>query len=394
MKKDRRLLIFVLFIVLMPSCRFITGTSTLKPSQITQKATFTSEQITTNNEHLIETPTTGPTETLRPSNTLRPTDTIHPPLFTPEPFLPSGLAQIGVENIGGLGLISGIPVMEIYNLAFSQSGKKIATLSEYWEDRSDYLEVWDLLSGDQILSQENLDAPWNPFFSPDENLLFVTYNNQGIYIYDLIQQKVVRRVDISADWSDFSPDGKSIAVGDYLGTPEESTIRLIDLETEEERFTSTLPGMVMDINYSPDGSLLTSGFQSSNHFRELVWDISTQEIVADLMDYDYLLTFSADNSLAALAKGGEIYILSTDDWVLISSYGSEDPYRTMKPRDFSLNGDILAVEDRYNIVFLETNTGEELFTLPNECDVRFSPQGTTLLTWCYQGELKIWGVIP
>lgn len=162
MKKDRRLLIFVLFIVLMPSCRFITGTSTLKPSQITQKATFTSEQRTTNNEHLIETPTTGPTETMRPTNTLRPTNSIHPPSSTPEPFLPSDLAQIGVENIGDLGLISGIPVMEIYNLAFSHSGKKLATLSEHWEDRSDYLEVWDLLSGDQILSQENSGCSMEP----------------------------------------------------------------------------------------------------------------------------------------------------------------------------------------------------------------------------------------
>ena len=107
-----------------------------------------------------------------------------------------------------------------------------------------------------------------------------------------------------------------------------------------------------------------------------------------------LLYFSPDNSLAANAEGGRVSIFSTEGWVLGSSYGFADPYSNVNPRDFTLGGDILAVVDRNNIVFLETFTGEELFTLPSECDIRFSPNGPTLLTWCYQGELKIWGVIP
>ena len=227
-----------------------------------------------------------------------------------------------------------------------------------------------------------------------ENQLYVSYANQDIEIYDLVQQKLAGTLEISADWSGFSPDGKYIAAGNYLGTPDESTIRLIDRITGQELFTMTSPGMVMNLEFSPDGNLLIGGFQVGNHFHDLVWDIATQELVTDFLDYDYGLTFSPRNDLAATAKAGKIYIFSTDGWVLRHSYGFADPYANPKPKDFSAGGEILAVEDRYDIVFSETNTGEALFTLPDECDLRFSPKGTVLVTWCYQGQLKIWGVTP
>jgi WD40 repeat protein len=279
-------------------------------------------------------------------------------------------------------------------LAFSQSGNKLAALSEHWQDRSDYLEVWDLVKGERILSLENLDSPWNPYFSPDESQLFVSYAEQGIEIYDLVKPKLFRSLELSADWHAYSPDGKYFALGEYLGTPDESTISVVDQTTEQELFADKVPGMVMKVKFSPDSDLLIGGFQGPDHIRDLVWKISTQELVADLIDYDYGPIFSPDNSLAATSKEGKVYIFSTEGWVLRSSYGFADPYTDVKPKGFSQGGDVLAVEDRNNIVFLEAMTGEELYVLPGECDTLFSPKGTTLITWCYQGEINIWGVIP
>ena len=388
MIKTKRLLLLVFSLVLLTSCRTSTGSLTLEPTLSTQTATFPAAPATTTAQQPTETPTTGPTEKLSP------TDTILPPTFTPEPFLPQGLPLIEPENIVDLKTINVIPVKEIYALAFSQSGNKLATISERWQDRSRFIEVWDLVSGEQILFLDNLGTPWDPFFSPDETQLFVFNPNQGIDIYDLAQKKLVRTMEINADGSAFSPDGKYIAIGDYLGTPDESTIKVIDLATEQEQFTLTGQGMVMHIEFSPDGSLLVGGFQVSNHFRNFVWDISTLERVADLIDYDYGLTFSPDNRMAATVKRGKVSIFSTEGWVLGFSYGFKDPNRQVKPRAFTQDKQMLAAEDRYNIVFLETKTGEELFALPGECDLRFSPKGNTLITWCYQSEVKIWGVIP
>jgi hypothetical protein len=77
-----------------------------------------------------------------------------------------------------------------------------------------------------------------------------------------------------------------------------------------------------------------------------------------------------------------------------ASYGFSDPYANPYIQGFSLNGDILAIDDRYTIRFLVPKTGKELFNLPDECAAKFSPDGNILVTWCYQGDLKIWGVMP
>ena len=130
------------------------------------------------------------------------------------------------------------------------------------------------------------------------------------------------------------------------------------------------------------------------HYRNFVWDVPSGERIVDLVDYNYGLTFSPDNSLAATAKEGKVYIYSTDGWVLKNSFGFSDPYRQARPLAFSQDGQILAIEDRYNIVFLETSTGKELYALPGECEMRFSPLGDHLLTWCYQNEIQVFGVIP
>ena len=80
------------------------------------------------------------------------------------------------------------------------------------------------------------------------------------------------------------------------------------------------PGMVMHIEFSPDGSLLVAGFQGPNHYRNFVWDVPSGERIVDLVDYNYGLTFSPDNGLAATAKEGKVYIYSTDGWVLKNSF--------------------------------------------------------------------------
>lgn len=385
---NKRYPVFILALLLLLACQVFTGTTTVEPALSTKVTTATPAPITPT----VQQPTV--TQPPRPTETLPPTATTLPPSPTPEPFLPEGLPLIGAENILELQKVSTIPVREIYALAFSQSGNKLATLSERWQDRTNYLEVWDLVRGEQILYLDHLDNPWAPYFSPDETGLFIFYANRGIEVYDLVQTKLARTVEINADWPAYSPDGKTIAVGDYLGIPDESTVRVINLDTKQELLAWTTPGMVMHLKFSPGGNLLVGGFQGPNHFRDYVWDIYKEELVVDLMDYDYGLTFSPERSIAATAKGGRVYIFSTEGWVLRSSYGFADPYSDVKPRSFSPNGDILAVEDRNNVIFLETDTGEELLSLPDACDARFSPEGTTLVTWCYQSEINMWGVIP
>ena len=388
MTKYRLKLVYILLTLMLITCRSGKDTPTPKFVQPEPIKTSTTIPPTLTLEQKIKTPTDSPTDTLEP------TDTNTPPTLTLVPFLPAGLAQIGKDNIADLKIVAELSASEIYALAFSQSGKKLVTLSEHWEDRSNYLQIWDLTSGELLLNLDDLESPWNPSFSTDENFLYILYPSEGIAIYDLNQKKLTRIMDVKADWSAFSPDGNILMVGNYLGTPDESTIRLLDMDTDEVRMTLTHPGMVMYLEFSPDGDYLIAGFQGQKHFRDLVWEESTLELVADFIDYNHNLTFTPKGDMIATVKDRKVYIFSTDQWVLNHYYGFDDPYSNVKPKDFSESGDLLAVEDRYDILFLDAMTGETLFDLPGECDVRFSPDGTTLFTWCYQGEMKIWGAMP
>jgi WD40 repeat protein len=182
-----------------------------------------------------------------------------------------------------------------------------------------------------------------------------------------------------------------LAASLYLSAAEESTISIMDLASEREQLVIKTPGLVMEVKFSPDGTLLVGGFQRGNYYFDYVWDVSTGELLAELMDYQYGLTFSPDSSTAVAAKGEKVSVFSTSNWALLNNIGFADPYRDVAPKSFSPDGSILAGEDRDAILFNKLDTGEQLYVLPDECDVRFSPTGRILITWCYQGDLKIWG---
>ena len=302
--------------------------------------------------------------------------------------------EINADNIIRLQLLTTLPVKEIYELVFSHSGSMLATLSEPWDDRfNDYLEVWDLESGVLVFTLEKLDSPHALFFSTDDSQLSVFYAAIGFDTYDLSQGVLTQSTPLEVDQMELSPDGSSMATGDSLGIGDESEIKIIDLATADELLYFLHPGMIMHLSFSPDGRLFCTGSQVNNHYHNSIWELPDQSLVTDLVDY-VSLEFSPDSRFAAAAKDGQVYLFSTAGMAYVASYGYSDPYADPIPMGFSLSGDVLAVEDRYNIRFVIPDSGDELLNLPDECEVKFSPDGKFLVTWCYQGDLKIWGVTP
>ncbi len=324
------------------------------------------------------------TATVEPSPTL--TSAAIPPTFTPVPFLLGDLRTIDASNISAIKLLTSLPVKEIYDLAFSSIGHKLATLSEPWDDRfNDYMEVWDLTNGMQILRVDKWRSPSGLFFPPAETTLYADKR-----LYDLASGKVVTTLDLAP--RSFSPDGKSYAASEYMDTADESAIKIIDAVTGRELLGFTHPGMVMALHFSPSGNLLIGSIQVVNNFVIKVWEASSGEVIADLVNYDTGLAVSPDGSLAAAVKNGQVYIFAGESFSYLASYPFMDPESIPDTVEFSPAGDILAIEDKYSIHFLVPESGKELFVLPDECMVKFSPAGNLLVTWCYQGDLKIWGV--
>jgi WD40 repeat protein len=381
-------IVLVLFAMLLTAC----GAQGIDPTaSLTGQGDLTAETPSSSTSTPIPvTPSRSPSATSTAATTTpAPSPTPSPvyPFPYPEPYLPANLELISAVNIDRLVLLSSLPVKEIYDLEFSPSGNMVATLSEPPEDRfNDYMEVWDLRTGQQVLLVDHWDSPYGLFFPPDESTLYA-----GDRQYELSTGELVNTLPVSPDA--FTTDGKIYASGEYSGTPDISTIVLIDINTGSDVYSTTYTGMVMSVRFSPDGRWMSGGFQG-NHFHVVTWDLSTMAVAADLIDYDANLTFSADRRLAATTKNYQIYLFSTDQMTWLNTIGFTDEYANPYIQDFSTSGDMLAYDDRNTIHFVDPLTGKNLGSLDGECYEKFSPNGKILLTWCSQSNLKIWGVMP
>jgi WD40 repeat protein len=361
-------------------------------------STETTQPILASTPTLAAPTLTPPATVQEPSQTAAPTalPDLLLPSPSPLPFLPPGLASIEADNITQLQLLATLPVSEIYQLAFSVRGDKLVTLSEPWDDRfNDYLQAWSVKDGRQLLDVQKLPSPGKAFFSPDESQVYVFFAGKGIDIYDILTGEKIRSITLDDEQLDFSLDVPTVALARYQNVGDSSIIRLVDLDTEQELLNFTEPGMVMSLKFSPNRSLLAIGSQIGNHYRISVREMPSQRLVTDLVDFDSGLVFSPDSALAAISKNGQVTLFSIPWMTWKASYGFFDPLTNPMPMDFSWShgGDLLALEDRYTIRFLVPETGKELFNLPDACAVRFSPNTTLLVTWCYQGDLKIWGIV-
>lgn len=382
-----RIIFICACLITLPGCGKTQETMTRETPQANTAPTLTP---------LLPTPTSMVTTQL-PTGTATPIATASPvaPSPSPQPFLPVNLPNIGADNISQLQLSATLPVQEIYHLAFSVSGDKLVTLSEPWDDRfNDYLQVWDLQDGIQLLDIQKLNSPAQAFFSPDESQVYVFFASKGFDVYDLNQGDVVRTIPLNDEQLGFSTDVTTVALARYQDFGDSSIVRLLDIDTQQEVLNFSEPGMVMILKLSPDHSLLAVGSQVGNHFRISVREIPSQRLVTDLVDFDSGLVFSHDNSMAAISKNGQVTLFSIPWMTWKASYGFSDPLTDPVPTDFSWSegSELLALEDRYTIRFLVAETGKELLSLPEACDVRFSPNTTVIITWCYQGDLKIWGI--
>jgi hypothetical protein len=389
MGKNKYILMLWMVMTLVSACQGITASPVTVTSAPTRSATSAPLTATLT----VVRPTVTPSQ--RPTKTALLTATPPPSTVTPTPFLPAVLSQIEPENITSLEKIAEIPVKEIYQLAISPTGNYVATLSEHWEDRSRYLEVWDLNTGAQVYQQEKMDIPWGLSFLPNESLLMVLFpkDQPQVRIYDLTRGEIVRNLDIPLKEGALSPNGEIFAAGNVTENGESSMITLYDFATGQEKSTLSSVGQVMVLYFTPDGRFLVAGFQTSGHFRLKLWQVATWEQVTEMVDYSSPV-FTQGSDLAANSREGKIYLFDSKGWVLRSSFDNMDEYGNGKPQSFSSDGRILIGSDSYRTVFWEVITGKEMLTLPNDGYGLFSPLGNMVLTWCYQCNLTIWGVKP
>lgn len=180
-----------------------------------------------------------------------------------------------------------------------------------------------------------------------------------------------------ADWS---PDGKTLAVG-----LTEGTIRLYDFSASgPPTFTSFRPisAIVLDIAYSPDGSKMAIG-DAEGYTR--VFDVATQQLLHAWQHTDYIraVAWSPDGSrLAGAGDELKVFFYDPNSGEMLGGYeGHSDWIRGLS---WSSDGTMVAAASDDGTATVWSADGDLITTHRDHTDycrdVAFSPTGNQLIT--------------
>ncbi len=196
-------------------------------------------------------------------------------------------------------------------LAFSPDGSCLAL-----GDDDGAIRLFNVESGIETRCLEvHVDAVRSLAFSPDGRRLVSTGQDRRVMLWDLEKGQAIRNLtdagDCPVQYAAFSPDGRTLAVGEAAGSPQD--VLIMDSHTGEVkgRLSGHEAG-IRTLAFSPDGlTLATAGLDR----KVILWDLKTYRIRRGLGESVGLiesLAFSPDGT--RLAFGGEDQRLSIWDF--------------------------------------------------------------------------------
>ncbi len=244
-------------------------------------------------------------------------------------------------------------------------------------------------------------------FSPDGKTLAVGDDDDSTYLWDVANRKLVATLrdpnGLAVDSIAFSPGGQTLAAGD-----EDGHTFLWDLASRSIVATltdfSNGGGSVASVAFSPGGQILATGDREGYAF---LFEVATGKLVATLRGpaYSVLLpvAFSPDGQmLAAGFDQGSIYLWDVATGKLVASLpvpaGSGGTERYVNSVAFSPDGKTLAAGDEDGNAYLwDVATGKLVATLPDPYgysarSVAFSPDGHVLAVGNADDSTYLWDV--
>lgn len=277
--------------------------------------------------------------------------------FGERPSLPEAADEGGAVALKRSAVLQGVEGMSF--VVASPDGKRLAASGR------NLLLVWDVATGAEVARFDNPNdrkhgmlAPAG--FLPDGRL--VAFGDNNAVVLDLEKKKsaplwkgaatrYTRRetgsafqpyyiyADNSLGSAAVSPDGRLAALGGCYEKDEE--LRLVELESKQERVLRSAQGCAKDVAFSPDGSLVA--FTRSSGTVEL-WDVSGGGRVASFKKEDkhvYGVAFSPDGKWLAVAAADKnllVYDLAKRVLAHELAWPSYDVYHVR----FSADGKLLA----------------------------------------------------
>ena len=138
----------------------------------------------------------------------------------------------------------------VHAVAFSPDGRWLATASG-----GQIARVWDATSGQELLTVTHKGSVWGVAFSPDGRWLATASGDNTARIWDATSGLELRTVT-HGDWVRgvaFSPDGRRLATAS-----DDNTARIWDPTSGQKLLTVTHVSWVLGVGFSPDGRWLAT----------------------------------------------------------------------------------------------------------------------------------------
>jgi WD40 repeat protein/class 3 adenylate cyclase len=287
----------------------------------------------------------------------------------------------------------------VYGVHFSPDGSRLLT------GIAAGARMWDMPSGQELLTLEGSGEYAVPIFSPDGTRLVLIDADRTVGVLDAASGEELYRLIChpAPNWLAVSPDGTRL-----LASGEEGTAKVCDLSPDRELLILSGHPSVTRLRVSPGGTrLATAGVEGSAK----VWDLASGqelltlaghedwvEAVAFSPDGDRLATASSDGTAKvwdlspARDTGSETSVAATSGQELLTLVGHEGPVFALS---FSPDGTRLATIGADETVKVwDAESGQELLSWYGHDDfafgLAFSPDGSRLTTIGTDEMLKVW----
>jgi WD40 repeat protein len=224
-------------------------------------------------------------------------------------------------------------------LAFSPDGEHIAT-----GDRNGIIWLWDIDYGEQVVALENPEIAEKTVtnrwildidYHPSGKILSSVHNDNTVYIWDLEDEQLIDKIQLDDPSFKFSP-GETIMAG-AVREDGKYLVRLWDVDSIENIGDLTVPGEILDIAFSPDGSFLSVATfgrptKPDTESAVTIYDVYKQELLYTLEinlendDYPQVLAFTPDSGHLAVGTNDGLLEL----WRLPGAEPLEEPEIDMK----------------------------------------------------------------
>jgi WD40 repeat protein len=300
------------------------------------------------------------------------------------------------ENISGIELLGrldppGEQLSTVFDYAFSIDGTELAGLN------SDLLIVWDLISGERLVSRARHQVSL-VYYAPDKTEVFAVDHDGVIVVHDAANGQIKTDLNAHADYNgtaDFHPDQGWLALGGYDGSVrvwdplERSALVTIEAHEREIRWLA----------FSPDGELLVTASDSG---AVRLWDWRDRRLLAELENEQV-------TGRGAFSAAGDRLAISTERfinvWGLESAGGNLDA-RLLHTLQTGPGGasDVLkfSPDGRYlinggalpDMMVWDAQTGTMAAQLPgvggDRTSAAFSPDGELLVAAVLDGPVTLW----